>query len=195
MSSRTPDRAPMDEQAGKELVIGSERIYSGRILNLRVDTVRLPSGHTAKREVVEHRGSVGIVALDADENILLVRQYRHPVGRVLLEIPAGTLEEDEDIEQCVRRELQEETGYQAGRIERLLDFYPTPGFCSEYLHIYLAKDLRLGKPVLEEDERVELAKLPLKRALELLRDGCIYDGKTIIGLLALDAQYAQLRYG
>jgi ADP-ribose pyrophosphatase len=167
-----------------EPTIASQRVYEGRIVSLRVDEVRLASGQTRKREIVEHGGAVAIVAVDDQERVLLVRQFRKPVERFLLEIPAGTLEAGEDPDACARRELTEETGHTAARIERLLGFYSAPGFCTEYLHVYLATGLSEGAASPEEDESIELVREPISRALELIESGQIEDAKSQVGLLA-----------
>jgi ADP-ribose pyrophosphatase len=174
-----------------EPTISSERIYRGRIVSLRVDEVRLASGQTRKREIVEHGGAVAIVAIDDQERVLLVRQFRKPVERSLLEIPAGTLEEGEDPDSCARRELLEETGHTAERVERLFGFYSAPGFCTEYLHLYLATGLSQGAASPEEDESIELVREPVSRALELIESGQIEDAKSQVGLLAYLAHRLQ----
>jgi ADP-ribose pyrophosphatase len=157
-------------------------IYHGRILNLRVDTVRVPGGQ-AIREVVEHPGAVVIVALDPDGNVLLVRQYRHAVGRDLLELPAGTLEKNEKPEAAAPRELKEETGYTAQRWELLARFLSSPGILTEEMHVYLASDLVEGTFAPMEDEDLHLEKVRLEQALKWARSGEIVDAKTIVGLL------------
>ncbi len=165
-----------------EELVSSRRVYEGRVVNLRVDTVLLPSGRITIREIVEHGGSVAIVALNEEDDVLLVNQFRAAVGRALLEIPAGTLEPGEDAEACALRELQEETGYVAGHMEELYVFYTSPGFCNERIRLYLATDLSSGVQNLEGDESIEVVKLPLNRAMEMIGSGEICDGKTILGL-------------
>jgi ADP-ribose pyrophosphatase len=163
--------------------IASQMIYSGRLVNLRVDRVRLPFGKEATREVVEHRGAVGLVPLDEQGRVLMVRQYRVPASRVLLEIPAGTLEEGEDPLACAQRELQEETGYAADCLEPLAAFYSAPGFCTEYLHIFRATGLRNNPRRADVDENIVLERVHLCEALDMVRRGDICDAKSIIGLL------------
>ncbi len=160
---------------GKEVTIASERIYEGRPIGLRVDIVRLPEGRVTRREVVEHKGSVAIAALDEAKNLLLVRQYRKPAEKGLFEIPAGTLEEGEEPESCARRELREETG---------CGFYPTPGYCEEHIQIYLAQDLEPSGRGGEADE-IEVSWFSWPQVLEMIDRGEIEDAKTIIGLLVL----------
>lgn len=169
----------------EERSTASQLIYSGRVIKLRVDDVQLPDGRTTKREIVEHRGAVAIIAIDDSGNVILVRQFRKAVERQLLEIPAGTLEPDEAVDVCARRELEEETGFRARRWERLVSFYTAPGFCNELLHLFLASELSPGPARPESDEHFELVQLPLARCLELIESGDICDAKSIIGLLCL----------
>jgi len=166
-----------------EETLSSREIYSGRILKLRIDDVRLPDGNQTKREIVEHSDAVAIVAIDSDGNVLLVKQFRKPVERKLLEIPAGCIEEGEEADTTVRRELQEETGYRPQNIERLGGFYSTPGFCTEYMHLYLATELVADKRHAEDTDDIELVHVPLQRIAELIDSGAICDAKSIAGLL------------
>jgi len=167
----------------------SRYVYRGKILNMRVDTVELPGGGRGTREVVEYAGAVAVVALDSDGQVLLVRQYRYPVGRTLLEIPAGKLEPGEDPETSALRELREETGFSARRLDRLLRFFSTPGFTSEEMHLFLATDLDPGEPAPDEDECVEVVRVPLVEARAMVDRGEICDAKSIIGILAACARY------
>ena len=167
-------------------LINSERVYQGRIVSLRIDDVRLPNGKLTKREVVEHRGAVALVALLPGPKVILVRQWRHAVGEALLEIPAGTLEQGEEPLECARRELAEETGYDPGRIEPLVDFYSSPGFTTERLHVFLARDLRPARASPDEDEFIQLLLVDWNDALAMCHDGRIKDAKTIAGILAAD---------
>ena len=125
----------------EEKLVSSEFIFKGRAVNLRVDTVELPDGRRTTREIVEHPECVAVIPVDGDGNILLVRQYRHAAGKSLLEIPAGGIDPGEDAEAAVRREMSEETGFSPRTVTRLGGFYSSPGFCTEYLHLYLATDL------------------------------------------------------
>ncbi|MCS6924137.1 MAG: NUDIX hydrolase [Fimbriimonadales bacterium] len=167
----------------KEELIESHVIYRGRVVTLRIDTVRLPSGRTTRREIVEHRGAVAIVPLLNAETVLLIRQYRQAVGETLLEIPAGTLEPDEPPDLCARRELEEETGYTARQMRRLFSQYLAPGYSQEVLHVYLAEDLAPTAQQLDEDELVELVPTPLREVETMILQGQIKDSKTIAGLL------------
>ena len=166
-----------------EELVKREYIYRGRILNLRLDTVRVPNGDEALREVVEHPGAVVIVALDAQDHVLLVRQYRHAAGQELLELPAGTLEKNESPVAAAPRELQEETGYTAQRWEALASFYSSPGIMTEEMHVYLARDLTAGASHPDDDEDLQLERLPLAEVLARVARGEIKDAKSIAGLL------------
>ncbi len=166
-----------------EETLSSETIYSGRVVKLRVDNVRLPGGRQTKREVVEHSDCVAIVAVDADDNVLLVRQFRKPVEKELLEIPAGCIEPGEEPVATVRREMREETGYLPRSIKRMGGFYSTPGFCTEYLHLYLATDLVPERLYASDTESIELVRVSLSQVAELINSGSICDAKSIAGLL------------
>jgi ADP-ribose pyrophosphatase len=147
----------------------------------------------AEREVVLHRGAVAMVALDTDGEVFLVRQYRHAPGKDLVEVPAGKLAEGEDPQQCARRELMEEIGYDAGEWVKLASFYTSPGFSDEMLHLYLARDLRPGKADPDEDEFLEIMHVPLAEALSMVSRGEIEDSKTIAGL-SLAALFLEGKY-
>lgn len=170
-------------QSGKLEAAASEYIYRGRVVTLRVDALDVEGGRRVRREVVEHAGSVTVIAFDEQGRLLLVRQYRHPVGKELLELPAGTFDPGDDGESCAYRELQEETGYRPGRLERLGGFFLAPGYCTEYQDVFLASDLRESRLASDEDEQIELVRLPLEEALRLLDSGGIEDAKTAGALL------------
>jgi len=152
------------------------------VVNLRVDTVELAGGWKTTREVVEHGEVVAVVPLLEGEDVLLVRQYRLPAAQTLLEVPAGGVDEGEKPEEAAQRELGEECGQRAGRLERLGGFYVSPGFCSEFIHVFLATQLRPVRARPEPDEEIAVVRLPLAEALRLIRRGEIRDGKSIIGL-------------
>ena len=166
----------------KEKVSNTKLIYKGKILNLRLDEVILPNGKKTTREIIEHGNSVAILPL-IDDKILFVEQYRRPLDKALLEIPAGRLEKGEDIEECAKRELEEETGYKAGSIKKLTCAYLAPGYSSELIHIFLAENLKKTKPNPDEDEFIKTAILDKKEALKKIMNREITDSKTIIGIL------------
>ena len=166
-----------------EKTLASQPVYSGRAVKLRVDTVKLASGRETKREIVEHSDCVAIVAIDAQDNVLLVKQFRKPVEKELLEIPAGGIEVGEDPLATVQRELGEETGYLPKKVDRLGGFYTSPGYCTEYLHLFLATELIPNQLQAEDTEEIELVRIPLSQIPELIASGAICDAKSIAGLL------------
>jgi ADP-ribose pyrophosphatase len=166
-----------------EETLSSRRLYEGAVVKLRLDCVRLPSGRETLREVVEHNGAVTVVAVDREGRVLLVRQHRHPVGRPLLELPAGTLDRGEEPEACAARELEEETGFRAGRLERLGGFFVAPGYCTEYIQAYLATELEPGRAGGDEDEEMQVLALPLAEVLRLVDSGGLEDAKSLAALL------------
>ncbi len=165
-----------------EKTIKSEFIYKGKVVNLRIDEIELPDGRKSKREIIVHRGASAIVPIDSDNNIVMVRQYRKPAEKFLLEIPAGTLEEGEDPLNCAKRELVEEIGYEAKVFEPLISFYSTPGFTTEKLYLYLARDLHEKKGIPDEDEFIEVERIPLDVAFSMATKSEIEDAKSIIGI-------------
>jgi ADP-ribose pyrophosphatase len=168
----------------QEVTLSSQLIYDGRAVRLRVDAVRKPGGGEASREIVEHSDCVAVIALDGEDNVLLVSQFRKPVEKELLEIPAGGIEPGEDAEATVRRELREEIGYLPRKIERLGGFYSTPGYCTEYLHLYLATDLVSSPLNAEDTESIEIVRVPVSKLRSMIAAGDICDAKSIAGLLA-----------
>lgn len=162
--------------------LSSEEIYQGKTFNVRIDAVQ-EDDLTYKREIVTHRGSAVIVPLFDDGTVALVRQWRQPAGKHLLEVPAGSLEVGEDPLTGAIRELEEEIGCTAGSIEHLASFYVSPGFLSEKMHVYLATGLRETAQNLDDDERIDIVRLPLHKAIDLCRNGEIEDAKTIVGLM------------
>jgi len=167
----------------EEKTIKSRRIHEGKIISLRVDEVILPHGKKAVREIVEHPGAVAAVPLLPGGRVVLIKQFRKPVEEVIYEIPAGKLEREEDSRLCMERELEEEIGYRAGKLQELLSYYPSPGFSSELVHLFLATDLEKKEQNLEDDEFLETVIIKFDTALKMVEEGKIKDGKTIIGLL------------
>lgn len=175
-------------------MVATRVIHRGRYMTFRVDTVERADGTRTERDVVGHPGAVAILALDAEDRVLLVRQFRPATGRALLEIPAGTLDADEatgaieDPDLAARRELEEETGFRAQNWRRIASFWTAPGFATELMHLYLATDLtpadghRLGP---DEDEHIELHRVPWRDAVALAEAGDIVDGKSLVGLFRL----------
>ena len=182
-SAEPPPFATGDCALTAEETLSSRRLYEGAVVRLRVDRVRMRSGHEAVREVVEHNGAVAIVAVDREGRVLLVRQHRYPTGRSLLELPAGTLERDEEPEACAARELEEETGFRAGRLQRLGGFFVSPGYSTEHIQVYLATDLEAGSAGGDDDEDIEALALPLAEVLRLVEAGELEDAKSLAALL------------
>ena len=168
--------------------IASQRVYSGKVVSLDVDTVQFPNGATGELEIIRHAGASAVVPfLDHihgdDPQVLLIRQYRYAASGFVYEVPAGLLNEGETAEACARRELREETGYSAEDVFPLATFFTTPGFTDERIHLFGATGLTPGQPELESDEFVELCPFPLKTAVRMIESGEIVDGKTMIALL------------
>jgi ADP-ribose pyrophosphatase len=173
----------MGEMPG-EVRVSGQRFYDGRVVKLDVDQVRLPDGHQTTREVIRHPGATVIVPLLPDGRVLMIRQYRYAAGQELLELPAGTLDPtDPDPLACAKRELVEETGHSAAVWVPLGSFYTTPGFTTELIHCFLARELSPStEHTGDEDERIEIVTLPLSSALTLARQGQMRDAKTMVGL-------------
>ena len=163
--------------------VASEYIYRGRVVTLRIDTVRAVDGREFQREVVEHKGAVAIVPQLDSGTFLLIRQFRQAVGETLLEIPAGTLESGEEIDDCAARELEEETGFRAGSLRKMFSQYLAPGYSSEVLHAYLAQNLQPSEVNLDEDEEIEVVQVPIADVEPMILDGRIKDAKSIAALL------------
>ncbi|HEX7542373.1 MAG TPA: NUDIX hydrolase [Anaerolineales bacterium] len=164
-------------------LLKSEIVYPGRAFTIRRDTLRLPDGRETRVDIVDHVGSVIILPLDASGHLLFVRQYRHAAGLDLLELPAGTLDEDEAPEACARRELREETGMAAGRLEPLGGFYLAPGYSTEYMYVYLATDLRYDPLEADVDEFLSVERVPLAEALAMFERCEIPDAKSLAAFL------------
>ena len=176
-----------------EHTISSETPFTGKLLRLRVDTVELPSGMQARREVVEHPGAVAIVPIDDEGNILMVRQWRHPICQASLEIPAGGLEPDEAVERCARRELVEETGFYPGELQSIGSIFVSPGYSNEIIHLFVAGKLQDQQHTphpdadprweSDPDENLRTVVLPLQDAVGMCATGEITDAKSISGIL------------
>ena len=163
--------------------IDTKDIYEGRIIKVRVDTVKMPNDRETSREVVEHAAAVVLVPIDDEDNVILVRQYRYAAGRTLLEAPAGIVEPSESPGDCAQRELQEEIGRRANSMRPLGGFWTSPGFCTEYMYAFLAKGLVPSKLDADDDESINVEKFPLSAIPRLIRVGEIEDAKTIAALL------------
>ena len=168
----------------REETLSRKVVFQGRAVGLRVDTVRTPSGRETTREIIEHADCIAVIALDGDEKVLLVQQFRKPVEQELLEIPAGGIDEGESPEDAVRREMREETGYLPQTVERLGGFYSAPGYATEYLYLYLATDLTPSQLFAEDTESISVVRVSLDQIPELISSGEICDAKSIAGLLA-----------
>ena len=179
------ENPPLDE------MLSSQRGFDGAWVHVRIDEVRLPTGRVTTREVVEHPGAVAIVGVTGDDNVLLLRQSHHTIGRTLLGLPAGTLEQGETPEACAQRELTEETGYRAGRLTQLASYYTSPGYTNERLTIFHAANCEPAGGEIDPDELIRLAPIPLADVPRLLTPGPdqIEDAKTLIGLLILLREY------
>ena len=168
--------------------LSSKRIHSGRVIDLDVDTVRFPDGSTGQLEMIRHPGAAAVVPFASDPRgtdptILLIEQYRYATGGPLLEIPAGRLNPGEEPQRCAERELEEEVGVKAGRLERLTTIWTTPGFTDERIHLFWAADLQTSSHAREPDEFIEVRPTPLSEALKFIQGGTIADAKTALALL------------
>jgi ADP-ribose pyrophosphatase len=168
---------------GIERVVESRVAYAGKIAKLRVDTVELSDGRHSQREIVEHEPVVAIVPIDANGDVILVRQFRLATGGVLLEVPAGGVDERESFEEAAQRELSEEVGLRAGTLAQLADFYPSPGFLTERIVAFLATDLTDAPGEADEDEDIVVVRMPLADAVAMVERGEIHDAKSIASLL------------
>lgn len=167
----------------EEKSYATNRIYEGKVLNLRVDDILLPDGKKGKREIVEHNGGVGVIGVTANREVYMVTQYRIAAGKMMLEIPAGKLEKGEDPLECGKRELIEETGYKGNNFEYLGTYYATPGYCQEKLHIYLATNLEWVGQNLDEGEFLNVKKYSLDELFDMVMKNEIIDCKTAIAIL------------
>ncbi len=172
------------EKAGRLGTMSKERkLYAGKVIDLNAEVAKLPDGREVELEIVRHPGGACALPIFENGDVLMIRQFRHAAGGIIWEIPTGRIDDSEEPEICARRELLEEGGVTAGRMEKICEFYTTPGFCTEKLHIYMATDLQPGKQALENDECLEIVRLPYPEALQMVHKGEINDSKTMIALL------------
>lgn len=172
-------------------LIKSEPLFQGRAFKIRRDWLKTPDGRETKFEIVEHGGSVILVPMDSEGNLLFVRQYRHAAGLDLLELPAGTRDGNEPFEECAAREIREETGMEAGKLEKVGEFYLAPGYSTEFMAVFIATDLKHNPLEADDDEFLEVEKIPVKKALEMAERGEMPDAKTLAALL-LARQYLEM---
>jgi len=165
--------------------LSTKHIFTGRAISLRIDTVRRSDGRETTREIIEHAPVIAVLAIDDNDNLLLVKQYRTPAEKELLEIPAGGIEPGEEPVDAAIREMQEETGFKPGKLVRLGGFYSTPGFSNEYLHVFLATELAPGRLYAEDTDEIELVRIPLSEIKGLVLNGQIEDAKTLAALTLL----------
>jgi len=185
-------RKPAPRKAGKAKLISSKLSYKGKVFDVYTDTVIEPGGHRNTRDVIRHNGSVVILAVDESRNphdpdVIMERQYRHAAGQFLFELPAGRVEPGEATLAAAKRELIEETGFRAKKWKLLTKYFASPGFLGEWMQIYLARDIREGEARPELDEQIEVLRIPLSQAMQMIAGNKIHDGKTLIGLSLYDA--------
>ncbi len=166
-----------------ERTLGSETVFEGRLIKVRKDEVQLRDGRKSTREVVVHPGAVAVLPLTKEMKIVFVRQFRYAIGKALIEIPAGTLQPNETPEECAQRELSEEIGFTAGKLERLISLYLAPGYSTELIHLFVATDLMPSKVERDEDEILEIVEMSFKDAIAAIGRGEIQDAKTVAALL------------
>ncbi|HEX5809361.1 MAG TPA: NUDIX hydrolase [Anaerolineales bacterium] len=164
-------------------LINSETLLQGRTFKVRRDTLRAPDGRETKLEIVDHGGSVVVIPIDEENNILFVRQYRHAAKVDLLELPAGTRDEGEPYEECAAREVREETGMEAGKLQKLGEFYLAPGYSTEFMAVFLATDLKENPLEADEDEFLDVERIPVRKAIEMAQHGNIPDAKSLAALM------------
>jgi ADP-ribose pyrophosphatase len=173
----------------QERLLNSKTAFQGRAVSLRIDTIEKKSGEVTTREIVWHADCIAVVVLDDKDNVILEKQYRRPTEKVLLEIPAGGIEFEESPEDAVRRELQEEIGYLPGKVTRLGGFYAAPGYCTEYLPLFLATDLKKSQLTAEDTDEIEIVRVPRSDIKGLIDSGQICDAKSVAGLLLFITAY------
>ena len=164
-------------------LIKSETLLQGRTFKIRRDVLKTPNGRETRLEIIEHGGSVVLIPIDDDGNLLFVRQYRHAAGEDLLELPAGTRDDDESFEECAAREIREETGMEAGKLQKVGEFYLAPGYSSEFMVVFLATGLKDNPLDADDDEFLQVEKIPLQQAMEMAERGDVPDAKSLAALL------------
>ncbi len=169
----------------KGQLIDEKTLYSGKIFDVKQAKVELPDGRLGIYDIVKSPDACAVVALDDNNNVIMVKQYRPSAEKIMLEIPAGKIDEGEDPAKCALRELSEETGYRAQEIEKLFSIHVSPGFCTEIIHIFKAAKLTLGDTDFDDDEYIQMVKIPLEKTYDMIKNGEIEDAKTISGLLAM----------
>jgi len=167
----------------REKILSSKTVFEGRAVKLIQSTVEKRKGEVVVREIVQHRDAIAAVVLDGRGNVVMVRQFRVPTGKDLLEIPAGVMEDNESPEDCVRRELQEEIGFIPREIIRLGGFYPAPGYCTEFINVFLASELEKSRLVAEDTDEIEVVRVPVAKIAGMIDNGDICDAKSVAGLL------------
>ena len=165
-------------------------VYRCRIFDVYEEDVRFPDGRTVRQTRIDHKPTISVVPVDREGNLILIRQYRSAIDQFLIETPAGGIDPEEPIEEAVQRELAEETGFQAGRLIKLFEGYLVPGYCNEYMYFYLALDLFEKKLPQDEDEVIEISKVPMVEALRMLKEGAFSDAKSALGI-TLAADYLE----
>src|SRR5574339_219043 len=170
-------------------LINSETLLQGGTFKVRRDTLRTPDGHETKLEIIDHGGSVVVVPVDDEHNVLFVRQYRHAARTDLLELPAGTRDENESFEVCAAREIREETGMEAGRLQKLGEFYLAPGYSTEFMAVFLATGLKDNPLQADEDEFLDVEKIPIREAVEMAEHGDVQDAKSLAALMLARAHF------
>ena len=173
-------------------LIKSETILQGRAFKIRRDYLKTPDGRETRLEIIEHGGSVVLIPIDDDGNLLFVRQYRHAVGEDLLELPAGTRDGDEPFEECAAREIREETGLQAGKLQKVGEFYLAPGYSSEFMVVFLATGLKDNPLDADDDEFLEVEKIHIKKAIQMAEQGDILDAKSLAALLLAKPYFSEM---
>lgn len=170
----------------EEKTVSKKDIYQGNVIKVGMLTVTLPNGKEATRDIVYHPGASVVIPISSDNELYMVRQYRKPIDKESLELPAGKLDQGEAPEICAHRELKEETGLEAGKMKHIVSVHSTPGFCNEVLHMYVATELKEGEACADEDEFISSEKIPVKKLVDMVLDHKITDAKTIIGILLAD---------